>query len=540
MNEQSRIHWPHGEGWLDASSRWYHHGRHLMQRKSIRWFTILALASMGVACSSTDRRSGERSDANGGWAAAGGAGVAAGGKFTAGGARATGGAGAGGTSSTQAGGGTGGWAIGGSAVIGAGGTAVNTTGGRSTSTTSGVSTGGASNTGGVSSTSAVTSTVATGGVTASGGAAAGGAISGGRSSWTGGTTPTGGRSWTGGVAAGGGASGGGSGTAGAGGATALRLAWSNPLVSKRADPHVFLHSDGYYYLTATVPEYDRIEVRRASSLDGLSTAEPKVVWRKHASGAMGAHIWAPEIHFIDGAWYIYFTAGRADDVWAIRMYALANTSTNPLEGQWTERGQIVTNWDSFSLDATTFSHAGQRYYLWTQRVPDYAGTSILIARMSSPTQLTGAQVVLSWPEYDWEKRGYEVNEAPAALVKNGKVFVTYSASATDQNYCMGLLTADATGNLLDRSSWKKAAQPVFQSSSQNSQYGPGHNSFTTTPGGAIDILVYHARSYRDIEGDPLNNPDRAIRAQLLPFDASGVPVFGAPVADGPYQVDVSP
>src|SRR4051812_42502861 len=88
--------------------------------------------------------------------------------------------------------------------------------------------------------------------------------------------------------------------------------FDNPLVTQRADPHVLLHSDGYYYYTATVPEYDRIELRRASSLDALGKAEAKVVWRKHTSGIMGAHIWAPEIHHIDGKWYIYFTAGRAD------------------------------------------------------------------------------------------------------------------------------------------------------------------------------------------------------------------------------------
>jgi GH43 family beta-xylosidase len=29
---------------------------------------------------------------------------------------------------------------------------------------------------------------------------------------------------------------------------------------------------------------------------------------------MAVHIWAPEIHFIDGKWYIYFTAGRSDDI----------------------------------------------------------------------------------------------------------------------------------------------------------------------------------------------------------------------------------
>src|SRR5438067_3153546 len=107
-------------------------------------------------------------------------------------------------------------------------------------------------------------------------------------------------------------------------------AFVNPIVRQRADPHVYLDADGWYYYTATVPEYDRIELRRARSIQTLGSAAPVVIWRKHASGAMGAHIWAPEIHHIDGKWYVYFAAGRADSVWNIRLYALENASANPL------------------------------------------------------------------------------------------------------------------------------------------------------------------------------------------------------------------
>lgn len=72
------------------------------------------------------------------------------------------------------------------------------------------------------------------------------------------------------------------------------LKWTNPIVPQRADPQVMLMPGGTYYLAATVPEYDRIELRRATSLGGLSTAEPKVVWRKHTKGPLSGFIWAPE------------------------------------------------------------------------------------------------------------------------------------------------------------------------------------------------------------------------------------------------------
>ena len=92
-----------------------------------------------------------------------------------------------------------------------------------------------------------------------------------------------------------------------------------PLILQRADPYVYYHTDGYYYFTASSPEYDRIELRRAWSIKALADAEPLVIWRKHATGQMSYHIWAPELHFVDGKWYIYFAAGRAEDHWWIRI-----------------------------------------------------------------------------------------------------------------------------------------------------------------------------------------------------------------------------
>lgn len=312
--------------------------------------------------------------------------------------------------------------------------------------------------------------------------------------------------------------------------------WSNPILPQRADPHVFLHTDGYYYLTATVPEYDRIELRRAKSLRELSTAVPKVIWRKQTSGPMAAHIWAPEIHHIDGKWYVYFTAGSAEDIWAIRPYVLVGEGENALEAQWSHGQRIPLGWESFSLDATVFAHRGVRYFAWTQVEHGIRGTNLYLARMTSPVTIDTSRIArLTQPEYDWEKRGHWVNEGPAVIIRNNRVWMTFSASATDSNYCLGLLTADANSDLLHAASWKKHPLPVLSSYEPASQFGPGHNSFTTSPDGKTDILVYHARNYQRIVGDPLHNPDRAIRAQVLHWGTDGSPIFAAPVPDGPYQ-----
>ena len=317
---------------------------------------------------------------------------------------------------------------------------------------------------------------------------------------------------------------------------------TNPLILQRADPDIYLHTDGYYYFTATVPAYDLIELRRATSIQGLTTASPAVVWRAHSSGAMANHIWAPEIHYIRGSWYIYFAAGSSSDVWDIRVYVLSNSADNPLDPSWNELGQLMTNGPKssgafFALDATTFEHQGTQYLVWAESDPDFnVNTVLYIAPMSNPWTLSARGVRISVPEYDWETRGYAVNEGPAVLMKNGRIFISYSASATDANYCMGLLYADDTSDLLDPSSWHKSSEPVLQSS--NGVYGPGHNQFTTSPDGSVDLLVYHARDYEQITGDPLDDPNRATRVQPLTWRDDGMPDFGEPATDGPLTIEI--
>jgi len=317
---------------------------------------------------------------------------------------------------------------------------------------------------------------------------------------------------------------------------------TNPVAPRHADPWVLHHTDDNYYLTGSVPAYDRIEIVKAETLQGLAMAEPVVVWRKHDSGPMSWHIWAPEIHHIDGKWYIYFAAGRADEVFAIRMYVLQNESADPTQGEWVEKGPVQgTIWDSFSLDATSFEHEGTHYLVWAQKDPDIEGnTNLYIDALVNPWTIRGEPVMLSRPEFDWERQGYLVNEGPAALKKNGRIFITYSGSATDERYAMGLLTASQDADLLDAASWSKSPVPVFVSSPENSVYGPGHNSFTTSKDRSVDVMVYHARPYNEIMGNSLYDPNRQGRMQPLAWAEDGTPMFGVPVPLGPVVIDDTP
>lgn len=309
------------------------------------------------------------------------------------------------------------------------------------------------------------------------------------------------------------------------------IKWNEPWILQRADPYIYRHVDGTYFFTASVPAYDCIVLRHADSLEGLKDAEEIKIWEKHESGPESKHIWAPELHYLDGNWYIYFAAGEKDDIWKIRPYVLACKDSNPLTGKWEEKGKMRRapedpfSFEAFSLDATVFENRGKRYYVWAEKVGVGRQISNLyIAEMETPWSLKTVQVLLTTPDYDWERVGFWVNEGPAVIKRGGRIYLTYSASETGAAYCMGMLTADEDSDLLDPASWKKERYPVLASCEEKGIYGPGHNSFTTDEEGN-DILVYHARTEKEITGDPLYNPNRHTMLMKVRWDEEQRPVF---------------
>lgn len=315
------------------------------------------------------------------------------------------------------------------------------------------------------------------------------------------------------------------------GRTNKQLQYNEPWILQRADPYIYRHIDGKYYFTASVPEYDRIVLRQSDTLAGLKDAPEIEVWHKHDEGIMSYHVWAPELHYINGAWYLYYAAGEKDNIWNIRPYVLECKDEDPLSGTWTEKGKMGCAEDdefsfrAFSLDGTVFENKGKHYYIWAEKVSVGRQISNLyIGEMESPYQLKTAQVLLTTPDYDWERVGFWVNEGPSVIKRNGRIFVTYSASETGIAYCIGMLTADENADLLDPLSWKKERYPVLCSDESRGIYGPGHNSFTVDEEGN-DILVYHARTETEIVGDPLYNPNRHAMLMKMAWDEDGRPVF---------------
>jgi GH43 family beta-xylosidase len=312
-----------------------------------------------------------------------------------------------------------------------------------------------------------------------------------------------------------------------------RPTFTNPLLAAGADPWV-IFEDGYYYYTNTTGR--NLTLWRTKDFTSLNQAEKKIVWTPPTSGPNSKEIWAPELHRLNGKWYLYYTATDITKPGDLNRYVfvLENESPNPLMGSWTDKGKVNTNYTG--LDGSVFEHKGKHYFLYS----GYVGpqSNLFIAELINPWTISTKQVEIARPTLPWEKYdGREICEGPQFLKgKRGQLFIIYSASACwDDNYALGMLTAAETSNLLDPSSWTKSGQPVFAQSPANNVFGPGHNCFTKSADGQEDWIVYHAK----VEANKACK-DRTPRAQRFSWKADGSPDFGTPIAAGtPLQIPSS-
>jgi len=318
---------------------------------------------------------------------------------------------------------------------------------------------------------------------------------------------------------------------------AQQKTFTNPLLPSGADPWS-IYKNGYYYYTNSMQ--DSIVIWKTKNLAYLATAEKLTIFIPKAGSEYGKELWAPEIHFTNKRWYVYFAAddGINDHH---HMYVLENISADPMKGKWTLKGKLADkSEDKWAIDGSVFDYKGRSYFVWSGWKGNTNGEQdIYISKMKNPWTLIGKRVRISSPLYTWEKDGdlndpgnpphVNVNEGPQPLIHNNRLFLIYSASGcwTD-SYALGMLSFRLNRNIMDSSSWVKSKLPVFSKSVDNSVYAPGHNSFFKSPDGKQDWILYHANSS---PGQGCGD-NRSPRAQQFAWRKDGSPAFGTPVKAG--------
>lgn len=321
------------------------------------------------------------------------------------------------------------------------------------------------------------------------------------------------------------------------------------------DPWV-TYVDGWYYYMYTGNGF---YISRSKDLSRVNS-NPVSVFKTadlidNVNFSILKELWAPELHFIDGHWYIYFTAYdgesyKENSTTAVtgtaknhRMYVLKSetaeyNSAYTFMGQLkevesdysTDSGWLNANYNikdcHWAIDQSIFEWNGKLYAVWSGWSGyDNIDQRIFIAEMSDPCTISSKRTMLSRPEFAYETYSVipAINEGPQALISpDGKTLnIAFSVNRfDDSHYSLGLLTLKSGGNPLNADDWSKTEDPVFEPNAEKSTYSVGHCSFVPSPDGNEHFVVYHARRGEDTDTNP-----REIRVQQFYWNEDGTPCF---------------
>ena len=301
--------------------------------------------------------------------------------------------------------------------------------------------------------------------------------------------------------------------------------FKNPILNSGADPWVFKNGDEYL---VTFTTGNNITLLRTNKMSNIKNATKKVVWTPPATGLNSKEIWAPELHKINNKWYVYYAASDGNNE-NHKMWVLENTSEDPFQGTWEDKGELKLPGDKWAIDGSPFEINGKLYFIWSGWEGDLnIRQDIYIAQMETPTKVIGERISLLKPKDAWETNSTnpQVTEGPQFLLKNGKAFLFYSAGGcwTD-GYSIGAIWMESTANPMEIASWERmGTNPLFATNNTGNAFGPGHNSFFKSLNGDEDWILYHANPH---PGQGCGG-NRTMRMQKFTWDNNNFPILGIP------------
>jgi GH43 family beta-xylosidase len=306
----------------------------------------------------------------------------------------------------------------------------------------------------------------------------------------------------------------------------------NPLYPG-ADPFVVRHSDGFYYFAQSEGD-SGIAVWKSRRL--TDKGEKRLVWKPTPGAWNSKEVWAPEIHFLGGKWYIYYAAddGQNKD----HRSAVLESVTDDAQGAYVAHAPLYTGDDvagrtdnRWAIDATPLEMGGKLYLIWSGWEGEADEQWLYIAEMANPWTVKSNRVrIADNDDYLWERVGESatergLNEGPQILRRGDRVHVVYSASGSWQpSYKLGRLSIREGQDPMVAANWRKHPEPVFRGNAR--VHGVGHASFTTSPDGTEDWIVYHSKI------DTVPGWRRNVRIQPFGWNGDGTPRFGSPIPEG--------
>jgi len=313
------------------------------------------------------------------------------------------------------------------------------------------------------------------------------------------------------------------------------IAYENPVFEGSfADPFVW-RSDGVYYAVGTGQA--EAEGHVGSSAFPLLTSPDLVHWRalgaalERPDAALGDTLWAPEVAFRDGRFFLYYSVG-----WGDREHQLRVAAADRPAGPYHDVAALTDVEECpFAIDPHPFHDEDGRDYLFF--AVDFihcedgmrAGTALVVQELADMTRLVGRPSTVARARWDWQRFAsdramygstydWHTLEGPAVLVRDGVYYCMYSGGCWySPRYGVDYVTATSIqGPWIDESI---ADGPRVLRGVEGRFIGPGHHSVVLGPNGVDEYVCYHA-------WDAAMTQRRMCIDKLL-FTADG------PVCDGP-------
>ena len=283
---------------------------------------------------------------------------------------------------------------------------------------------------------------------------------------------------------------------------ALAQPYRNPVLPYQdhelADPHVLKYNGEYYMYTSGDP----IVVHQSKDLVhwkslGAALKSTPGTWNE-------ADVWAPEVIYRNGTFYMFYTASRKSTDWRVNEMARrvgVATSASPA-GPFVDSGAPL--FDGWAIDGTVYqdpSTGKETLYFSQLQEPDYPGAAIAAVplvrddarhtyRIEGKPQ-TVVRGSSAWEDKDGDPNNGSLrytNEGPTVFERNGKIYLMYSAGSWDMpTYAVGYAVADSP-----LGPFRKVEPPVLKATPLVD--GPGHNAVVMGPNNLDLVHLYHART----------------------------------------------
>lgn len=234
------------------------------------------------------------------------------------------------------------------------------------------------------------------------------------------------------------------------------------------DPHLTKVNDKWILCESVDEKHVRLSYL---DLEQKKRVFHQVVWENESE----QQLWAPELHRIDGLWYIYYASSNGENHTHRTM--VAGAAMNPF-GPY--NFSVPVGPDVWGIDMNVFAWKGQRYAVWSgwQNNKDEFPQHLFIAPMISPVEI-GERTLLASPYLQWQLSVAPILEGPQAFVDYGTLYILYSANASwKQEYSTGILELVGE-NPLNPLHWVECPWPLMTNA--------GHGMMTS------EHFVYHRK-----------------------------------------------